>query len=199
MGNGESIWFRCRSGRIRDASLSESGRGCPVKTTDNGVETQKAPWLPPRWFIRSFWAVHRTVYKVTGGRLGLRSATADRWGMMCLRTVGRRTGKERAVILGYFEDGPNLVTMAMNGWGDAEPAWWLNLQAHPDVRVDVPGASRDVYGRAANADERPRLWARWATYDKGLDELAARRSMVTQVVILEPRSTPQSGSGQGSS
>ena len=39
-------------------------------------------------------------------------------------------------MVGYFEDGPNLVTMAMNGWADGEPAWWLNLQAHPEVSVD---------------------------------------------------------------
>ena len=32
-------------------------------------------------------------------------------------------------MLGYVEDGPNLVTLAMNGWDPAEPAWWLNLQA----------------------------------------------------------------------
>ena len=52
--------------------------------------------------------------------------------------------QERKAILGYFEDGPDLVTMAMNGWADAEPAWWLDLQAHPDVTVDLPGGSRAV-------------------------------------------------------
>ena len=101
------------------------------------VEPKREPRLQPRWFIRSFWAVQRAVYAVTRGRFGLRSATADRWGMMRLRTVGRRTGEERKAILGYFEDGPDLVTMAMNGWADPEPAWWLNLQAQPDVTVDL--------------------------------------------------------------
>jgi len=143
--------------------------------------------LPPRWFIRTFWAAQRAVYSVTGGRLGLRAAKADRWGMMCLRTIGRRTGEERKAILGYFEDGPDLVTMAMNGWADPEPAWWLNLQAHPDVTVDLPGGSRAVHGRAANPEERPRLWAKWAVYDKDLDAFAARRSRETAVVILSPR------------
>ena len=52
---------------------------------------------------------------------------------MRLTTVGRRSGKERVAILGYCEDGPNLVTIAMNGWIDAEPAWWLNLQASPEA------------------------------------------------------------------
>ena len=149
--------------------------------------SKKSPSLPPRWFIRTFWALQRAVYSVTGGRLGLRTARADRWGMMCLRTVGRRTGEERTAILGYFEDGPDLVTMAMNGWADAEPAWWLNLQAQPDATVHLPGGSRAVRARAANQDERPRLWAMQATYDKDLDAFAARRSRETAVVILSPR------------
>jgi deazaflavin-dependent oxidoreductase (nitroreductase family) len=147
-----------------------------------------APRLPPRWFIRSFWAAQRALYALTGGRFGLRRPTADQWGMMRLKTVGRRSGVERTAILGYFEDGPDLVTMAMNGWADAEPAWWLNLQAHPDTIVDLPGGSRAVHARAADKDERPRLWARWAHYDKDLDGFAARRSRETAVVILSPRS-----------
>ena len=147
----------------------------------------KSPSLPPRWFIRTFWVGQRAAYSVTGGRFGLRTAKADRWGMLRLRTVGRRSGQERVAILGYFEDGQDLVTMAMNGWADAEPAWWLNLQAQPDTMVDLPGGSRAVHGRAATEDERPRLWARWAAYDKDLDAFAARRSRETAVVILSPR------------
>jgi hypothetical protein len=78
--------------------------------------------------------------------------------------------------------------MAMNGWADPEPAWWLNLQANPDVTVDLPGGeSRAVHGRAADKDERTRLWSIQATYDKDLDGYAARRSRETAVVILSPR------------
>ena len=36
-------------------------------------------------------------------------------------------------------------------------------------------------------EERERLWARWAHYDMGLDDYAARRSRQTAVVIFEPR------------
>jgi deazaflavin-dependent oxidoreductase (nitroreductase family) len=90
------------------------------------------------------------------------------------------------VILGYVEDGTNLVTMAMNGWGDGEPAWWLNLQAHPDATVRVVDGPRPVRGRAAQGDERARLWARWREIDENLDAYAALRSSETAVVILEP-------------
>jgi deazaflavin-dependent oxidoreductase (nitroreductase family) len=106
--------------------------------------------------------------------------------MMRLTTTGRRTGQERSVILGYFDDGPNLVTMAMNGWADAEPAWWLNLQAHPEARVDLAGGGHHVIGRAAAGEERSRLWARWGEIDTNLDAYAALRSAETAVVILEP-------------
>lgn len=148
---------------------------------------QRGPWVPPRWFIRAAWAIHRAIYSVTGGRRGLRKPTPKQYGLLRLKTIGRRSGAERAAIVGYYEDGPNLVTMAMNGWGDPEPAWWLNLQAHPDVTVELKDGTRAVRGRAANRDERPRLWAGWSAYDVGLDALANRRSRETQVVILEPR------------
>lgn len=153
-------------------------------------EPKRAPWLPPRWFIRAAWVIHRALYAVTGGRFGLRPATADRYGMMRVTTIGRRTGKERSVILGFWEDGPDLVTLAMNGWGDPEPAWWLNLQAHPDAIVDLPDGPRAVRARVASKDEQPRLWAKLRLQNKDLDGYAAMRSRETSVVILEPRPEP---------
>ena len=151
-------------------------------------EQMTKPRLPPRWFIRRFWFAHRRMYRLTGGgRLGLWRPKPNRWGAMRLTTVGRRTGVERSVMVGYFEDGPNFVTMAMNGWGDGEPAWWLNLQAHRVVRVDLADGPRAVTGRAASGEERERLWSRWREIDKNLDAYAARRSTETAGVILEPR------------
>jgi F420H(2)-dependent quinone reductase len=149
---------------------------------------RRAP-LPPRWVIHVAWVVHRAIYTLTRGRLGLRRQTPKQWGMMRLATTGRRTGRERHALLGYVEDGPNLVTMAMNGWGEAEPAWWVNLQAHPDTTVKLADGRRAVRGRAATPDERSRLWARWAEYDgeANLESWAARRPRETAVVILEPR------------
>ena len=145
------------------------------------------PRLPPRWFIRLVWALHRGTYRVFRGRVGLWRPRAKGWGTLRLTTIGRRTGRGRSVILGYFEDGPNLVSMAMNGWGAAEPAWWLNLQAQPDATVEMVGGRRQVRARAAVGEERARLWARWCDIDTNLDAYAARRPSGTAVVILEPQ------------
>ena len=146
---------------------------------------------PPRIVIKTFWALHRTAYRLTGGRFGLQRPEAGaRFGMLRLTTVGRRSGQARVAILGYYEDGPNLVTLAMNGWADAEPAWWLNLQAHPDTTVELADGPRAVRARAASGAERERLWTAFVDYPgwgDDLDGLAARRAKETAVVLLEPR------------
>jgi hypothetical protein len=81
--------------------------------------------------------------------------------------------------------------MAMNGWGNGEPAWWLNLQACPDATIRVVDGTRLVHARAAAGDERSRLWDRWREIDKNLDGYAARRSSETAVVVFEPRPGPE--------
>ncbi len=149
--------------------------------------TPRPARVPPRWFVRLAWSVHRGLYRVTGGRLGLWRPKPGRWGALRLTTSGRRSGRQRSVILGYVEDGPNLVTLAMNGWGEGEPAWWLNLQAQPDASVQIADGPRLVRGFAAEGAERSRLWERWRGLDANLDAYAARRPSPTAVVILAPR------------
>jgi deazaflavin-dependent oxidoreductase (nitroreductase family) len=146
------------------------------------------PRLPPRWFVVTFWHVHRRIVRASRGRKGLWPARPGKWGALRLTTTGRRSGKSRSVILGYYEDGDDLVSMAMNGWGAPEPAWWLNLQARPEAVVELAGGlRREVRGRAAVGDERERLWQRWRELDHKLDGYAARRPRDTAVVVLEPR------------
>ena len=119
---------------------------------------------------------------------GAVASTPGEVGCLAAHHEGRRSGEPRSVILGYYEDGPNLVSMAMNGWGAAEPAWWLNLQADPEAVVELAGGvRREVLGRAAVGEERERLWQRWRELDKNLDGYAARRPHETAVVVLEPR------------
>jgi F420H(2)-dependent quinone reductase len=151
------------------------------------AQTQKRAFLPPRWFIRAAWLVHRALYRLSGGRFGLRRPTPKTFGMMTIHTTGRRSGTKRTAILGYYEDGPNLFTLAMNGWGEPEPAWWLNLQANPNATLVLPEGKREVIGRAATGEERQRLWSAMAQKDPNLDAWAQRRPKGTAVVVFEPR------------
>jgi deazaflavin-dependent oxidoreductase (nitroreductase family) len=107
---------------------------------------------------------------------------------MHLTTSGRKSGRRRGVIVGYIDDGPNPVVLAMNGWDEGYPAWWLNLEAEPDAVIrlkDQP--ERAVRARRADGDERDRLWGLWAAIDDGLDAYAGSRSADTPVVVFEPR------------
>lgn len=151
--------------------------------------------LPPRWFVVAFWHAHRALVRATRGRLGLWRPKADRWGALWLTTTGRRSGQPRQVLVGYFEDGERFVTMAMNGWGPAEPAWWMNLQAHPDATVRTRDGVRQVRAHRAAGAERERLWARWGEIDTHLEAYAARRPSETAVVVFEPQQAAKAQPG----
>ena len=139
--------------------------------------------LPPRWFVVTFWHVHRMVVNLTRGRVGLWRPKPGKWGALRLETVGRHTGRPRPVLVGYFEDGDNLVTMAMNGWGAAEPAWWLNLQAQPDVTA-----------RHATAPGRCTPAAPWATNGHGCGRAGPRSTMTSTRTRPAARARPPSSS-----
>ncbi|MEY2477982.1 MAG: hypothetical protein QOG87_3297 [Actinomycetota bacterium] len=146
------------------------------------------PKHPPPWFVHAAWRVHRALYRLSGGRFLWTTSNKRGWGALRLTTVGRKSGQERSVIIGYLEDGPDLVAIAMNGWDEGHPAWWRNLEAHPDVVVRLPhDQPRLVRARSSAGEERDRLWQRWVAVDPRLDAYAVRRSTETPVIVLEPR------------
>jgi F420H(2)-dependent quinone reductase len=150
--------------------------------------TTRPPTLPPAWFKHLFWQVHRALCHISGGRFLWTPASKRGWGALLLTTVGRKSGQERDVIVGYLEDDPNLVTLAMNGWDEGHPSWWLNLEAHPDAIIRLAHQHpRPVRARRAVGDERDRLWQRWVAVDSQHDGYAGLRSTETPVVVLEPR------------
>ena len=156
------------------------------QTPETTVAPTKKPFMPPRWFVYTAWKFHRAYFRVTGGRRGLWPPQPGKWGTMRLSVPGRKSGKVRRVILGYYEDGPNYVTLAMNGWGYPEPAWWLNLQAHPEGTLELKDRTLAVRGRASTGEERERLWATWRDYNREFDAYSALRPRETAVVVLEP-------------
>lgn len=148
--------------------------------------TTPDPRTPPAWFVHAAWRVHRALFRLSGGRFLWTPANRRGWGALHLTTTGRRSGRPRGVILGYLEDGDALVLLAMNGWDEGHPAWWLNLQAQPDAVVRTAGGEpHPVRARAATGAQRERAWQRWVAVDPTLDVLARRRSTDTPVVVLE--------------
>jgi deazaflavin-dependent oxidoreductase (nitroreductase family) len=138
--------------------------------------------------VHAAWRVHRALYRLSGGRFLWAASNKRGWGALRLTTIGRKSGQERNVIIGYIEDGTRLVAIAMNGWDEGSPSWWLNLEAHPDAFVRLTGEDpRPVRARLAAGDERDRLWQRWVTVDPRIDAFSSQRSTETPVVVLDPR------------
>ncbi|MGO9874365.1 MAG: nitroreductase/quinone reductase family protein [Acidimicrobiia bacterium] len=104
-----------------------------------GTEATRPPKVPPLWFVRVGWRVHRGLYRISGGRFLWNTSKKRGWGALRLTTLGRKSGQERSVIIGYLEDGPNLVVLAINRWDEGYPSWWLNLVAHPNAVVRLAG------------------------------------------------------------
>lgn len=143
--------------------------------------------LPPAWFKHTFWHVHRALNTISRGRFLWTETSKRGWGAMRVTTTGRRSGRDRSVIVGYLRDGDDLIVLAMNGWDEGDPAWWRNLEANPDAVVQLPHERpRRMRARRAVGDERDRLWQLWGAVDEGLDDYAALRTNDTPVVVFEP-------------
>lgn len=81
--------------------------------------------------VRGLSALHRAVYRASGGRVGGRIAGMP---VLLLTTVGRRTGRSRTVPLTYFEEDGAIVLVASYGGRPRNPAWFDNLTVAEEGR-----------------------------------------------------------------
>jgi deazaflavin-dependent oxidoreductase (nitroreductase family) len=91
-----------------------------------------------------------------------KGAVAKPWKVdaLLLTTRGRRSGRERTVVLQWFRDGEAMVVVAANDGGSADPAWYLNLVAEPSARVEVEGRRIEVRAEVLSDDESAAWWPR---------------------------------------
>jgi deazaflavin-dependent oxidoreductase (nitroreductase family) len=105
-----------------------------------------------------------------------------------LITTGRRSGKERATMLTVpIVEDERLVVVASFGGDDRHPAWYLNLQANPEVRVTIAGSTRTMIARTATDEERAELWPQIISTHGGYARYQERTERQIPVVILDPR------------
>src|SRR5438034_1014549 len=119
--------MRCSPSRARDTGARRSALAtCPTccATGGSGASVAAAVRLD-RTVGRFIYPVHRMLYRLTGGRVGQKSAQGP---MLLLTTTGRKSGQPRTQPLLYMPDGDNYVVVASNGGRDQPPAWWLNLR-----------------------------------------------------------------------
>ena len=106
-----------------------------------------------------------------------------------LTTTGRKSGQKRSVMLtSPIQEGDAIVVVASRGGDDVHPAWFLNLQADPDVDVSFKGAPAEpMTARVATAEERDRLWPQVTADYKNYADYQKKTDREIPLVLLTPR------------
>ncbi|MER7397244.1 nitroreductase family deazaflavin-dependent oxidoreductase [Streptomyces sp. NPDC000151] len=104
---------------------------------------------------------------------------------LILTTTGRKSGEQRSTPLIYQPFGDDLLVVASKGGSDAPPLWYLNLQANPEVQVQVKGDRFTARARTATAEEKPAMWRTMAAVWPQYDEYQQKTDRDIPVVVLE--------------
>jgi deazaflavin-dependent oxidoreductase (nitroreductase family) len=135
--------------------------------------------------LRRMMGAHTTVYKLSGGLVGHRFPGTPP--MLLLDHVGAKSGVKRTTPLVYVDDGRDVILVASKGGHPKNPAWYHNLRANPETKVQIGREHRLVRARVANARERKRLWPKAVQSYSGYTGYQERTDREIPLVILEPR------------
>ncbi len=105
---------------------------------------------------------------------------------LLLTTVGRKSGQKRTVALVFLQNGDELVIVASLAGYDHNPAWYVNLQAHPDCEVQLDAKKLRATSRDATDAERKALWPRLIALLPLWDLFQKQTDRAFPIVILTP-------------
>ncbi|MBC7303844.1 MAG: nitroreductase family deazaflavin-dependent oxidoreductase [Nocardia sp.] len=150
-------------------------------TRVSGDTVHESEYRPPD--LSLIGAAHIQRYLETDG------ADGHEWNgvpILLLTTTGRKTGEPRTSALIYGRHGPDYLVVASTGGAPRHPAWYLNLQAHPEAEIKVKAEHSRVIARTAVGDERRRLWDIATGYWPNYNVYQGRTSRLLPVVVLSP-------------
>jgi deazaflavin-dependent oxidoreductase (nitroreductase family) len=105
--------------------------------------------------------------------------------ILLLTTTGRRSGTQHRTALIYRQVGDDYVIVASRGGAPTHPAWYLNLTANPDVRIQVKDQEFAGRARVADGDERAKLWSLMAEVWPDFNSYQTKTDRQIPVVVLE--------------
>ena len=104
--------------------------------------------------------------------------------VLLLTTVGARSRRQRTNPLMYLPDGDRWVVFASKGGAPANPDWFYNLRANPNVSVELGSETLKAEAEIVEGPERDRLYARQAELYPGFGEYERRTTRRIPVVVL---------------
>lgn len=139
-----------------------------------------------RWLLALITALHRFVYRASGGRLG---STLMGKPMLLLENLGRRSGELRQTPLLCLPQPAQRrwIVVASNAGDPRMPAWWHNLKAQPQTWIQFGPARVAVRAREAGAGERAALWAELDALYPDYARYRERAGREIPIVVLDAR------------
>ena len=105
---------------------------------------------------------------------------------LLLTTVGRKSGKERTMPLLYGEADGGYVIVASKGGAPKHPAWYLNLTANPEVKIQVADKHLTCMAETVGPDKRAEYWEVMAEIWPDYNNYQAKTDREIPVVFLKP-------------
>src|ERR1700753_4307405 len=127
-------------------------------------------------------------FRANHGRVGGQFEGAP---LVILHTVGAKSGDPRTNIMMYQADGERYLVFASYAGADQNPAWYWNLKANPDARIEVGDKIIDVHATELEGKERDEKYARQAESYPGFADYETRTSRVIPVGALTPTGPAQ--------
>ena len=134
--------------------------------------------------VKVMSALNTFVYRLTGGRVGGRFMRGAP--VLLLITIGRKSGERRTAPLLYLKEGNEYVIVASKGGMSQHPLWFRNLEANPDVEIEIGREKFKARARRASSDEKRALWPKLVAMYPDYNDYQARTARDIPVVILSP-------------
>ncbi|MBS0561210.1 MAG: nitroreductase family deazaflavin-dependent oxidoreductase [Proteobacteria bacterium] len=141
----------------------------------------------PEWMVK-----HANRYLSSGGTDGhMYVVTPPGYSEMTvpalmLTTKGRKSGEQFIFPLFYGEENGKVFIVASKGGAPEHPGWYRNMQAHPEVEVQVGTKKYKARGRTTAGEERARLWEKAVKFWPPYADYAKKTTREIPVVVLEP-------------
>jgi deazaflavin-dependent oxidoreductase (nitroreductase family) len=105
--------------------------------------------------------------------------------LIVLTSIGAKTGEPRTAIVTYHKDGDRWAIAASKGGDPKDPQWFHNLEAHPDVTIEVDNEKVPVHAVVTHGAERDRLWNDHVAALPEFGEYPKKTDRVIPMILLE--------------
>ena len=126
-------------------------------------------------------------FRANDGRVG---GQFDGMPILLLHHTGAKSGEHYVNPLAYQADDGRYVVFASRGGSPANPGWYHNLKANPDISIEVGTETIPVHAEEARGEERDRLFRTQAERLPVFAEYEQKTGgRIIPVMVLEPVAT----------